>query len=348
MTKPLILVTGATGKTGSPVVQQLIERGFPVRAFVHTRDDRSERLRALGADVVVGDFLALKSVRSAMRDVKRVYFCYPPHGDRLLEAATNVTVAARAAGVEAVVNMSQVSAREHAKSPLSRQHWLSEQVFDWADIGASHIHPTFFAEIPYLLSGQSIAEEGKLYLPFGKGKHAPVAAEDIASVVAGILADPEPHNGQHYVVTGPKDMTMTEMAKTLTEELGKPVEYVDLPIEEWRKILVEKAGVPEFLATHLAAVAQDHKDGVFSAETDVVERIAGRPPVSFDQFVRNHMAAFRGNTNSRQPGTQLSATTRSSPTIGKGGMPSIVKGFLSRLCATGKNPGRKKPKGEPL
>ena len=162
MTRPLILITGATGKTGAPAAKTVIERGFPVRAFVHRRDERSERLRRFGADVVVGDFLDLQSVRSAMRDVKRVYFCYPPHGDRLLDAATNVAVAARAAGVEAVVNMSQISAREQARSPLSRHHWLSEQVLDWANIGAVHIHPTFFAEVSYLLSGQSIAEAGKL------------------------------------------------------------------------------------------------------------------------------------------------------------------------------------------
>ena len=298
MTKPLILITGATGKTGLPVVQGLIERGFPVRAFVHAVDDRSERLRVLGADVVAGDFLDLQSIRAAMLGVKRVYFCYPPQGDRLLEAATNVAVAARAAGVEAVVNMSQISAREQARSPLSRHHWLSEQVLDWADVGAVHVHPTFFAEMPYLLSGQSIAEEGKLYLPFGKGKHAPVAAEDIATVVIGILTDPESHIGQHCVVTGPRDMTITEMADVLTKEIGKPVEYVDLPITEWRRILVEKAGIPEFLATHLAAVAQDHKDGVFSAETDMVERIGGRPPLSFAQFVRSHITEFSGNTHS--------------------------------------------------
>ncbi len=298
MTKPLILITGATGKTGAPAAQTLIDRGFPVRAFVHRLDDRSERLRRFVADVVVGDFLDLQSVRSAMRDVKRVYFCYPPQGDRLLDAATNVAVAARAAGVEAVVNMSQISAREQARSPLSRHHWLSEQVLDWANIGAVHIHPTFFAEVSYLLSGQSIAEAGKLYLPFGKGKHAAVAAEDIASVIVGILDNPEPHVGQHYVVTGPKDMTIGEMAEVLTTEIGKPVEYIDLPIAEWRKRLVEKAGVPEFLATHLAAVAQDHQDGVFSAETDVVERIGGRPPLSFALFVRNHIAEFNGNTHS--------------------------------------------------
>ena len=293
MSKPRILVTGATGKTGTFVVEQLLKREFPVRAFVHRIDERSERLETLGAEILQGDFLDLQSVRSAMRGVKRIYFCYPPQGDRLLEAATNVAVAARDVGVRALVNMSQISAREKATSPLARHHWLSEQVLDWANIGASHIHPTFFAEDLYLFSGPSIAEAGKLVLPFGDGKHAPVAAEDIARVVVGILADPEPHVGQHYILTGPRDMTIAEMAEVLTTELGKPVEYVNLPIQQWRTALVEKAGMPEFLATHLAAVAQDHQDGVFSAETDVVEKIGGRPPQSLAEFIRAHIVEFR-------------------------------------------------------
>ena len=293
MSKPRILVTGATGKTGTFVVEQLLKREFPVRAFVHRIDERSERLETLGAEILQGDFLDLQSVRSAMRGVKRIYFCYPPQGDRLLEAASNVAVAARDVGVRALVNMSQISAREKATSPLARHHWLSEQVLDWASIGTSHIHPTFFAEDLYLFSGPSIAEAGKLVLPFGDGKHAPVAAEDIARVVVGILADPEPHVGQHYILTGPRDMTIAEMAEVLTTELGKPVEYVNLPIQQWRTALVEKAGMPEFLATHLAAVAQDHQDGVFSAETDVVEKIGGRPPQSLAEFIRAHIVEFR-------------------------------------------------------
>ena len=294
MSKPMILVTGATGKTGTPVVEQLLEREFPVRALAHRLDNRSKRLEALGAEVVLGDFLNLDSVRAAMKGTKRVYFCYPPQGDRLLEAATNVAVAARDEGVRGLVNMSQISAREHAKSPLAFQHWQSEQVLDWANIGASHIQPTFFAEDLYIFTGQTIAAEGKMYLPYGEGRHAPVTAEDIARVVVGILTDPGRHVGQRYIVTGPKDMTVTEMAQVLTEELGKTVEYVDPPIAEWRRVLVEKAGFPEFLATHLAAVAQDHQEGVFSAETDVVENIGGRPPQSLREFVRTHVAEFTG------------------------------------------------------
>ena len=296
MTKPLILVTGSTGKTGTPVVKQLLKRGYPVRAFVHRLDERSQRLSELGAEVVAGDFRNLQTVRNAMKGVKRVYFCYPPQGDRLLEAATNVAIAARDEGIRGLANMSQITARKHAKSPLAFQHWQSEQVLDWANIGAAHINPTFFAEDLYLFTGQTIAAEGKMYLPFGEGRHAPVATEDIARVVVGILENPEPHVGQHYFVTGPKNMKIAEMAEVLSRELGKPIEYVNLPIEQWRKILVEKAGFPEFLATHLAAVAQDHQDGIFSGVTDVVEKIGGQAPQSLEDFVRAHRAEFTGGT----------------------------------------------------
>lgn len=294
MSKPNILVMGATGKTGAQVVAQLLERRFPVRALVRSRDKRSERLERLGAEVVLGDFHELKSIRNAVKGIKRVSFCYPPQGDRLVEATTIVAVAAKDAGVEAMVNMSQISAKEESQSPLARHHWLSESILDWADIGAVHIRPTFFAEMLYILGASSIAKEGKLYLPYGDQRHAPVAAADIARVFVGILVDPSQHVGERYVVTGPRNMTITEMAEVLTEVLGRTVQYVDLPIEDWGRVLTDVVGMPEFLVTHLKAVAQGHKDGVFSAQTDVVERIGGQAPQSLEDFIRKNREMFVG------------------------------------------------------
>jgi NAD(P)H dehydrogenase (quinone) len=292
MSNPLILVTGATGKTGSNVVEQLIDRGFSVRALAHRRDERSVRLEALGAEVVLGDFLDLQSIREAMAGVRRAYFCYPPQGDRLVDATTIFAVAARDAGVETLVNMSQISARDDSESPLARHHWLSENIFDWADIGAVHIRPTFFAEDLFIFSGKSIALEHKLYLPYGSQRHAPVAAVDIARVVVGVLADPTLHVGERYVVTGPRNMMIGEMAAVLSDQLGHEVEYVDLPNEAWGQVLSKQAGLPEFLVTHLKAVADDHKNGVFSAQTDVVERIGGQPPQSLEDFIHNNLPEF--------------------------------------------------------
>lgn len=290
--KSKILVTGATGKTGAFVVEQLIERGYSVRAMARSHDERSQRLKDLGAEVVLGDFLDLASIRNAVKDINKVYFCYPPQGDRLVEATTIIAVAAKDEGVEAVVNMSQITARQDAPSALTRHHWLSENILDWADIGAVHIRPGYFTENLYLFNSQSIAEEGKIYLPYGKERHAPVAAEDIARVIVGILVDPVPHVGQRYVITGDRNMTIAEIAEVFTKVLGRPVEYIDLPIEVWGQILTEKAGLPEFLVSHLKAVAQDHKDGIFSAQTDVVERIGGQTPQSLEEFIENHRSIF--------------------------------------------------------
>ena len=293
MNEPLILVMGSTGKTGAPVVRLLRERGHRVRAFVRKLDARAGQLAEFGAETVVGDYQDLPSIRDAMKGVRRVYFCYPPQGDRLLQAATNVAIAARDAGVRGLVNMSQISAREPTASPLAYQHWQSEHMFDWADIGAAHVNPTFFAEDLYLFTGRTIASEGKMILPFGEGSHAPVAAEDIARVVCAILENPEPHAGQRHVITGPKNMTPVETAEVLSVVLGKPITYVNPPIEEWRAVLVEKVGFPAPLVAHLAAVAQDYQDGVFTGVTDVVERIGGQPPQSLADFVRAHEREFR-------------------------------------------------------
>jgi NAD(P)H dehydrogenase (quinone) len=291
MSKPLILVTGATGNTGAPVVEQLLEKGYPVRAMVHRIDERSDRLSELGAEVVQGDFLDLTSLEAAMDGVKRVYFVYPP-ADKLLEATMNVAIAAKREGIEGLVNMSQVSAREVAPSHLSYNHWQSEQIFDWANIGASHINPTFFAEDLYMFTGRSIASEGKMYLPFGEGKHAPVAASDIARVVVAMLIDPEPHIGQRYAITGSENMDMLQVAQVLSKELGKTVEYVDLPLDYWREALTQQPEFSEYLADHLTHVAQDHKDGVFSVQNDLVEQIGGQPPQSVEDFVRTHIDHF--------------------------------------------------------
>jgi NAD(P)H dehydrogenase (quinone) len=292
MLNPKILVTGAAGKTGSQVTAQLLERGFPVRALVRKFDERSEKLGDLGAEVVVGDFLDLASIRRATAGVERVYFCYPPQGEQLVEATAIMAIAAGDQGIQALVNMSQISAREDARSPLSRQHWQSEKVFDWAGIGAVHVRPTFFAENLFMFGAQTIESEGKLYLPLGNEQHAPVAASDIARVITAILTNPAEHTGARYIITGPKNLTLAEMAKTLSLRLGRPVEYVDLPVEAWGDVL---AGIPTMsssLITHLKSVAIDHQNGIFRSVTDVVERIGGQPATPLDAFIQAAKADF--------------------------------------------------------
>src|SRR5207249_10398161 len=145
MAQKKFLVTGATGDTGGYTVEQLLERGHAVRALAHREDDRSKRLGKMGAEVVIGDVPKFNDVRAAMRGVRGAYFCYPIRPG-ILQATAYFAQAAKEAGLECVVNMSQKSAREDALSHAAQDHWLSEQVFDWSGITVTHLRPTYFAE----------------------------------------------------------------------------------------------------------------------------------------------------------------------------------------------------------
>src|SRR3954471_16836882 len=109
MSDPTFLVTGAAGSTGRYVVRYLRDAGCSVRAMVHAEDERSRALAELGAEIVAGDLLEIESVRAAVEGVTGAYFVYPIVPG-LLHATATFSQAAREAGVETIVNMSQRSA----------------------------------------------------------------------------------------------------------------------------------------------------------------------------------------------------------------------------------------------
>jgi uncharacterized protein YbjT (DUF2867 family) len=145
MAQTKFLITGATGATGGYTVRQLLAKKQAVRVLAHRADDRSKQLRELGAEVVLGDFLDFDAIRAALQGVQRAYFCYPI-SPGIVQASAQFAQAAKEAGVEVIVNMSQKSARSDAKSVAARQHWLSERVFDWSGVPSVHVRPGFFAE----------------------------------------------------------------------------------------------------------------------------------------------------------------------------------------------------------
>ncbi len=285
---PKILITGATGATGRGVVQALLKGGLPVRAFVHSEDERSHLLSHEGADIAVGDLLDFHAVRRALDGVQRAYFVYPIVPG-IAQATVQFAQAAREVGVDLIVNMSQKSARREAKSDAALQHWLSERIFDWSGVPVTHLRPTYFAE--WLLYMHNMIREGRISVPFGPaGRHAPIAAEDLAAVIAAILTAPDEHRGQTYPLFGPIELTLPEIAAIVGRTLGKTIRYEKIPADQWaREIGARNA---PFLAQHLGEVAIDHDDGIFAGTNDVIERITGRPPMNVAAFVEKHRTAF--------------------------------------------------------
>jgi NAD(P)H dehydrogenase (quinone) len=291
-----VLVTGATGDTGRATVDELLARGHRVRALAHGQDERSKRLQERGVEVVSGDLLDFGQVKAALNGVRRAYFVYPIRPG-ILQATAYFAQAAKEAGVDGIVNMSQKSAREDAKSHAATDHWLAERVFDWSGVTVAHIRPTYFAE--WLLYLAPMIKAGRLHVPFGSGKHAPIAAEDQARVIASILEDPATHNGKVYPLFGPVEYTYRETAQVLSRVLGKSVEYKQVDFEEFKTTLQAggKASAKgrfgnDFLFQHLREVAIDHQNGIFEGTNDLVEKLGGRPPMTLEAFITKHRRAF--------------------------------------------------------
>jgi len=311
MTQTKFLITGATGATGGDAVRQLLEKQQAVRVLAHRPDERSEQLLEAGAEVVFGDFLDFDSVRAALSGVQRAYFCYPI-SPGLVQATAQFAQAAKEAGVEVIVNMSQISARSDAKSEAARQHWLSERVFDWSMVPTVHLRPTFFAE--WLLTFAPMIRQCKILAPFTTtGRHAPVAAEDQARVIVAILQNPTAHAGKTYPLFGPVEHTLPEIAAIVSRVLGKEVTYQQVPIEQFAEIysgrqkrpaqntakaMYSDQGAPTggsaktFLMQHLHEVAIDHSNGIFAGTNNYIAEIGGRQPMTVEEFVTRNREAF--------------------------------------------------------
>src|SRR6266853_758966 len=234
MAQTKFLITGATGATGGDAARQLLEKDHAVRVLDHRPDERSEQLQKLGAEAVFGDFLDFDAVRAAVNGVQRAYFCYPI-SPGIVQATAQFAQASKEAGVEVIVNMSQKSARSDAKSEAARQHWLGERVFDWSGVPAVHLRPTFFAD--WLLNLAPMIRQGRMPVPFGRtGRHAPVAAEDQARLIVGVLQNPGPHIGKTYPLFGPVELTQPEIAAIVGKVLGKEVKYENVPIEKFAEL----------------------------------------------------------------------------------------------------------------
>ena len=286
-----ILVTAATGETGRYTVQRLVEKGHAVRALVHREDERSDALRSAGAKVVVGDLLEHDDAIRATAGTTAAYFCYPIRPG-LIQATAYFADAAKRAGLEAVVNLSQISARENSKSHAARDHWIAERVFDWSGVPVVHLRPTFFAQwLLYPRSRATIVEEGIIDLPYGEGRHAPIAAEDQARLIAAILAEPAAHLGKTYSLHGPIEQDQAGIAAAVSEVLGRKITYRPLTIPQYRERL-EKAGLPEIMIQHFCAVALDYQSGIFSGEDKIIAEVTGQPPMTVQEFVTLHRNAF--------------------------------------------------------
>lgn len=285
---PTVLVSTATGDTGRPMVDHLITEGFQVRAMVRKDDARAQQLRDKGAEVVFGDLLDFRDVRTALDGVQRAYFNYPV-GEGLVEAAVMFAQAAKERDLEMIVNMSHIQSRPHARSKATQNHWLSEQVFNWSGVPTTHLRVTFFMQ--WLLYVSHLVRYGRYAMPFDAGsRFAPIAASDIALTAAKIFAHPAEHGGQVYTLTGPVEYSHQELAAEVSRVLDRDMPYEQVTVTTFLELI----GLSDDVAKlkHFEAVTLDQQEGLLAGVDDTARRIVGQPLSTVQEFVNDNRALF--------------------------------------------------------
>ncbi|HEX8882804.1 MAG TPA: NmrA family NAD(P)-binding protein, partial [Candidatus Acidoferrum sp.] len=297
MIKPRIIVTGATGKTGSVVVSELLKAGYPVRAMVHREDARSARLKAQGAEIAVADMSDVERVADALKDVQRAYYC-PPFDPYMIQGAVAFAVAAKEARLEHIVGLTQWLASPSHPSLMTRQLWLVDRLFSMTP-GVAHsiVRPGIFADA-YLATIGLAAQLGIFPWMKGNSRNAPPSNEDIARVAVAALMDPARHAGKNYRPTGPELLGVEDMARAIGRAVGRSVRFVPTPTWLFAKG-ARMSGYPIDLFSGIRYYIEDHERGAFelgAPTTDVLD-VTGRPPEDFETIARRYAALPRNQRN---------------------------------------------------
>jgi NAD(P)H dehydrogenase (quinone) len=288
MLKPKILVTGATGKTGSLVVAGLLKAGYPVRAMVHREDRRSARLKAQGAEIAAADMSDVERVADALKNIQGAYYC-PPFDPYLIQGAVAFAAAARESRLEHIVGLTQWLSSPSHPALVTRQLWLVDRLFSMIP-GVAHTipRPGFFADSYLMLTGVA-AHMGLFPWIYGDSRNAPPSNEDIARVAVAALTDPARHAGKSYRPTGPQLLGGKDMAEAIGRAVGRSIRVVPAPAWLFLKT-ARMGGLPIDLIDGVRYYIEDHKRGAFeigAPTTDVLD-VTGQPAEDFETIARRY------------------------------------------------------------
>jgi uncharacterized protein YbjT (DUF2867 family) len=288
----MILVTGATGLSGSAVIREFARQHVPVRALVRSRA-RAQALETLpSVELVEGDMLRAETLTDGLSGVDRVLLISSAD-QQMLETQCAFIDAAKKTGVRHIVKFSGLNSTLNSPFLFARMHAEIERYLERSGLAWTHLRPSQFMQV-YLREVPTIVAESALFLPLEDAKLAPVDIEDIAKAAFALLHTPG-HEGKSYDMTGPEALNMIEVAELISLAIGKTVRYVNISSAERKRALLA-AGVPPYFADAVDVQSSERRKGseaVVHPETHTALDIR---PTTFAEFARRHAAAFRGES----------------------------------------------------
>jgi uncharacterized protein YbjT (DUF2867 family) len=288
-----VAVVGATGNTGRAVVKELRALGHNPVCVVRNADKARE---VLGADAktAIAELTDRTALEKALAGAESV-FVVTGHNPGMVEQQNNILDAALGAGAKYLVRVGggRAVARADSESVVGRGHAAIEERLASSGIGWVILRPGLFMQ-NVLGASAMIKDEGKLAVAYACAKDQPVALIDVrdtGAIGARILIDPAPHVGKTYEFTGALT-TYDEFADVFSQVLGRKIVYVEKNLEQSEQILRSRQ-MPDWLIAHVLMLGKVGAQGAFSvADTNPIENIVGRAPITTKQFVEDFKPAF--------------------------------------------------------
>ncbi|WP_370269418.1 SDR family oxidoreductase [Nioella sp.] len=282
----MITVFGATGTTGAPLVDRLLEKGANVRA-VTSDPAKLERLKAKGCEAVLANFTDPAALEQACAGADRIYLVTPAHLD-MRRWKANAIAAAKAAGVRHVVLATGLGASPKAGLSFGKWHSETQELLKDSGLDWTFIQPTYFMQ-NLLWQADSIARDGVYYDDLG-GPVAWIDARDIADVAAEALTGAG-HAGKGYGLTGPEALTGEDIAAVLSEVTGRSITSAPLAPEDAKAAMVAN-GMQDEVAAAMVELASIAPKGYLGSIETTVSDVLGRPARRLRDFVAENRDAF--------------------------------------------------------
>jgi uncharacterized protein YbjT (DUF2867 family) len=283
----MILISGATGKVGTDLVEQLVAGGQTVRALA--RDPEKAATTLPGAvELARGDLADAESIEEALAGVEKM-FLLAPVDPRMVEMEAHAVAAAKAAGIAHLVKLSAIGADAASPWMFASVHGKSEENIRRAGLPFTFLRPNFFMQ-NLLASAETIKSQGAIYQPAADSSASYIDTADIAAVAAKVLTSAG-HEGKTYTLTGPQSLTYQQVADILSRAIGKPVKYIDAPRDAAKQAMIA-SGMPEWLAEAISQLMDACRLGRMAAVSPDVPNVLGRPGRTLEQFVKDNRNAF--------------------------------------------------------
>ena len=278
-----VFVAGAAGNTGRPLVEELRRNDVSVRAMVRRPDD----VVPGDPEKVVADFDDVDSIRAALRGARRAYLV-TPSSERAEEQQRDFVAAARAAGVERLVLLSQLGARADSPVRFLRYHAAVEEHIRDSGMEFTFLRPNLYFQGLFAVAA-TIADQGVLPAPIGDATVSAVDVRDIAAVAAAALTQ-DAHRNATYTITGPQAITHAAMAGAIAKATGRDVRFLDTAPDDFAAAL--RGVLPAWQVEGLLEDYAHYRRGEADAVTNVVEETTARPAIPFERFAMDYADRF--------------------------------------------------------